>query len=483
MSTLIPAVVEAFEAEIDRKLENARRLQRVDSSHMGEVTRVDEEGTVWVHIFGGAKETPIRDSFITAKQGDLVNVNIAQGSATITGSSSSPAASTAYVDQANRTMGGALKAQLASLLGDIVQIKHAIIDQATVNELLALNATVQSLVAFEANINELVAGKADISYVEAGYAKIDLANMHEAQVDQLSVVNILSQSGIFDNLTLNEGSVTGVLKAVTILGDLIKANTIVADRLVYPGDNGMYRMLNYHGGYYETFLDVNPSEAELYEYDHVEHDYILSEDTVVNPTKIYYRLTEGDEYVKEKGIWFELSEDNRYVETQDTIADPHKSYYEYSDEKYIDLDDEKYRNALDGSRIVAKSVTANQIATETLTADSAFIESLRTVLLLAQAVQVGGMGDTHIEMHGNRFSFFAPGYYYDYAFEQDPTYVVKSDEAMPGEVAYIAVDDQTGESMFYMTRAVVVKDLRFGKWKWYDRNNGNLALKWIGGAV
>ena len=54
---------------------------------------------------------------------------------------------------------------------------------------------------------------------------------------------------------------------------------------------------------------------------------------------------------------------------------------------------------------------------------------------------------------------------------------------MPGEVAYIAVDDETQESMFYITRAVVVKDLRFGNWKWYDRSNGNLALKWIGGSL
>lgn len=48
------------------------------------------------------------------------------------------------------------------------------------------------------------------------------------------------------------------------------------------------------------------------------------------------------------------------------------------------------------------------------------------------------------------------------------------------EVAYIAVDETTGESMFYMTRAVVVKDLRFGNWKWADRSNGNMALKWMG---
>lgn len=477
------SVIEAFEAEIDKKLENARRLQQADSSHLGQVVRVDSDGTPWVHIFGGAKETPIRNSYITAKEGDLVNVNIAGGSASITGSSSSPAASTYYVDQANRTIGDSLKAQLASYLGDIVQIKQAIIDQATIDELLANNATIRSLVAMDANINEILTGRLSASVLDATYAQIDLANMQEATVKQLGVINILAQSGIFDDLVVNEGSVTGTMKAVTILGDLIKANTIVADRLVYPGANGMYYMLNYHGGYYEAFLTGDPSAQGLYEFDDENDEYVLTEDTEVDPTKKYYRNTGEDEYVVEKGEWYELSEGNKYVLTEDTQVDPEKVYYEYDKARELELSENKYRTALDGTRIVAKSITANQINTESLTADSAFIDSLKAILLMAQIVQIGGMGSTHVEMRGNRFSFFAPGYSYDYAFEQDPDYVVESDKAMPGEVAYIAVDEDTQESMFYITRAVVVKDLRFGNWKWYDRSNGNLALKWIGGAV
>ena len=47
------------------------------------------------------------------------------------------------------------------------------------------------------------------------------------------------------------------------------------------------------------------------------------------------------------------------------------------------------------------------------------------------------------------------------------------------EVAYIAVDER-GESTFYMTRSVVVKDLKFGKWMWFERSNRNMALKWVG---
>ena len=51
-------------------------------------------------------------------------------------------------------------------------------------------------------------------------------------------------------------------------------------------------------------------------------------------------------------------------------------------------------------------------------------------------------------------------------------------------VAYIEVDSQ-GNSLFYVANAVIVDDLRFGggDWKWAARQNRNLSLKWMGGAV
>lgn len=48
-------------------------------------------------------------------------------------------------------------------------------------------------------------------------------------------------------------------------------------------------------------------------------------------------------------------------------------------------------------------------------------------------------------------------------------------------VAYIDVDGTTNEGRLHITRAVVVKELQFGSWKWFERDGvGNLALKWVG---
>lgn len=51
----------------------------------------------------------------------------------------------------------------------------------------------------------------------------------------------------------------------------------------------------------------------------------------------------------------------------------------------------------------------------------------------------------------------------------------------PDPVAYIDVDGTTNEGRLHITRAVVVKELQFGSWKWFERDGvGNLALKWVG---
>lgn len=51
------------------------------------------------------------------------------------------------------------------------------------------------------------------------------------------------------------------------------------------------------------------------------------------------------------------------------------------------------------------------------------------------------------------------------------------------EIAYMAVDEDTNTSVFYMMQAIVVQDLFFGNWRWNSRANGNLALKWVGNEV
>ena len=89
------------------------------------------------------------------------------------------------------------------------------------------------------------------------------------------------------------------------------------------------------------------------------------------------------------------------------------------------------------------------------------VDSLRSALLQVASLLIGATNSFHIEASPTRMSFRG------------------SDGS---EAAYISVDPDTGKSIFYMTKSVVVEDMFFGdgKWKWYKRSNNNMSVKWMG---
>lgn len=93
----------------------------------------------------------------------------------------------------------------------------------------AMRASIKTL-----NTEKLSAEEADIKY-----ANIDFAN-----IDRAAIENFFATSGIIKDFTFEEGSVTGELIGVTIKGDLIEGGTVVADKLVIKGDDGLYYKLN-----------------------------------------------------------------------------------------------------------------------------------------------------------------------------------------------------------------------------------------------
>ena len=80
------------------------------------------------------------------------------------------------------------------------------------------------------------------STLDTGYAKIDFANIQMAAVQKL-----FTDSGIIKDLIIQEGAITGELVGVTLKGDLIEAGTLVADKLVIKGSDGLYYKLNTTG--------------------------------------------------------------------------------------------------------------------------------------------------------------------------------------------------------------------------------------------
>ena len=100
-------------------------------------------------------------------------------------------------------------------------------------------ATVDDLKARKAEIDDLSTKKLNAADAELKYANIDFSNIGVAAIKQF-----YATSGIIKDLVIGDQTVTGEIVGVTIKGDLIEGNTIVADKLVMKGDDGLFYKLN-----------------------------------------------------------------------------------------------------------------------------------------------------------------------------------------------------------------------------------------------
>lgn len=156
----------------------------------------------------------------------------------------------------------AVRGQVDALTTRTATIEQAYISSAEVGDLLAGKADVGDLHAATARVDALETGKADVTDLSAAqaqikqldtdklsatdaairYANIDFSNIGKAAIEQL-----YATSGIIKNLVIGDTTITGELVGVTIRGDLIEGGTVVADKLVVKGQDGLYYKLNTDG--------------------------------------------------------------------------------------------------------------------------------------------------------------------------------------------------------------------------------------------
>ena len=149
------------------------------------------------------------------------------------------------------------KADIDDLKTKKLDAEVANITYATIDNLKATNAQIHNLEvtygefvdltterfeADEAKITDLETTRLTAEQAELKYANIDFANITEAAIE-----TFYAKSGVIQDVVISDGQVTGTLVGVTIKGDLIEGGTIVADKLVIKGDDGLYYRLNTDG--------------------------------------------------------------------------------------------------------------------------------------------------------------------------------------------------------------------------------------------
>lgn len=302
---------------------------------------VNYEGSMYVQLDGSDLLTPI-SSTADVKPDERVTVMIKDHTATVYGNVSSPSASSKSVeeigariteaeiliaDKVSTVYFDAQVARIDSLTTDNANIKErltaseadidrleadnvtinqtltahradiddldahklsatdASITYATIESLNATNATVHNLqadygdfkslstdkfTATEADIKDLQANKLSAADIQGQFATIDFANIGKAAIE-----NFFSKSGMISDLVVGEGTVTGKLVGVTIIGDLIEGGTVKADKLVIKGTDGLYYKLN---------TDGVKTETEQTEYNSINGSVILAKS--ITATKI-----------------------------------------------------------------------------------------------------------------------------------------------------------------------------------------------------
>lgn len=255
----------------------------------------DEHGNKYIKLDGSDQLTPLADeerpsadsTNVNAEVGERVSVLIKDHTATVTGNMSSPAARTEDVTklgivlaediQANSayfkklladeaTLGKlvANEANILSLIAKSAEIDNLLAGKITVTDLLAdkidtdvviadtalieslksSNIDVLGLIANQAVIRDLVAENADLNSLEAKNAYLKYVSIDSVNIDQAWMDEFYAKSGLIEFITADDATVTGHLVGVTISGDMIKAGTLVADKLVVRGDDGNYYKLN-----------------------------------------------------------------------------------------------------------------------------------------------------------------------------------------------------------------------------------------------
>lgn len=126
----------------------------------------------------------------------------------------------------------AIEGNIEKLTTEKLSVTDANIKYATIENLNAANAKIQTL-----DTEKLSAKDADLKY----------ANIEFSNIGNVAIENLFAGSGLIKDLVVGDQTITGELVGVTIKGDLIEGNTIVADKLVIKGEDGLYYKLNTNG--------------------------------------------------------------------------------------------------------------------------------------------------------------------------------------------------------------------------------------------
>lgn len=393
-----------------------------------------------------------------------------------------------------------LKAHIATLDGmesitadiEALQAKYADLTHVTANDVDVLNADIENLKAsigeftdistddleaINANIDKIKGRTADFTYVSADiltavkasvdtldteklsakdaeltYVNIDFSNINEAQMNKF-----YAKSGLIQEVFTEDATITGYLVGVTIKGDLIDGNTIVADKLVIRGDDGLYYKLNFEGG---TF-----SDSEVIPTDSLHGSVITAKSVTAD------RISVSDLVAFDATIGgFNIGEKSIYSGVKATADNTTRGIYLDKDGQFIVGDMDNYFRYYKTTDSDGNEIYKLEISAESILFGANTKASVADLQALTEHVKIGTYTDPETSQVEPSIEL-AEG---DSDFKQ----ILTNTKVLFMDGSDVATRlDTEGITAI---NARIKEELRLGGFIWTSRANGNCGMMWKG---
>lgn len=167
-----------------------------------------------------------------------------------------------------------------------ITAENADLTYATITSLQAVDGKIDTLSSKAITTENLSAKVADLGYLSAESADLKYANIKLSNIEVADIATLFAEVGLIDRATIVEGHITGFLDSVEVNAANITAGTLVADRILLKGENGLLYSLNNLGELQSKTVDTLDG-------------YILT-DRTVNADKIVAKSITASELDVEK---------------------------------------------------------------------------------------------------------------------------------------------------------------------------------------
>lgn len=167
-----------------------------------------------------------------------------------------------------------------------ITAENADLTYATITSLQAVDGKIDTLSSKAITTENLSAKVADLGYLSAESADLKYANIKLSNIEVADIATLFAGVGLIDRTTIVEGHITGFLDSVEVNAANITAGTLVADRILLKGENGLLYSLNNLGELQSKTVDTLDG-------------YILT-DRTVNADKIVAKSITANELDVEK---------------------------------------------------------------------------------------------------------------------------------------------------------------------------------------